>query len=191
MFYAFSFPGVKGDTVPKSHFKLAPAFQWTAVHFDADRAVVRSNGVTSFQTLTTPGVDFRRSNLVLGSVQMRGQLRMKNKSGEGYARYSPGLYAGYVVLGRFKRCFRQDGSKEKVRTPLRDDPDFYGFNRFQAGHFGTFTWGKLSVWYGVSFTPFFEAEQGPLLREVRFGAILGLPIYFTKGKQVHGLSISI
>lgn len=191
VFYSFSIPGVKGDTVPKSHFRWSPAFQWTSLHLKANMEVSRSNGVTGFQSLTDPDIEFCTSDLHIGAAQLRGQLRMKNKSGDAYARYAPGLYVGYRMTGRFKRTFKQEGALEKLKMPLRDDPDFYGLKRLQAGHFGTFTYGMLSLWYGVSFTPFFEAEQGPLLREVRFGAIIGLPIYFKKGKMVHFPSISI
>ena len=191
IFYSFSIPGVKGDTLPKSHFRLSPTFQWTDITFENNVSVNRSNGLTIFETLEDPEVDFLWSDLCVGSLQMRGQLQLKNKDGSGYARYSPGAYVGYAVLGRFKRSYRIGDDKEKVKMPLRDDPDFYGLKRLQAGHFGTFTYGVLALWYGVSFTPFFEKGQGPQFTELRFGALIGLPIYFKKGKRVHAPSISI
>lgn len=183
VFYAFAIPGVKSDTVPRNHITISPAYQYHYIGFANNVAVNRSGGLTSFQELSEPDVEYRRSNLYAWGLQLRTQLNLENKEGNGYAAYRPGFYANDLISGRFKRRYDVGSERKRLRSSLSKDNDFYGLKRLQIGHFGTFNMGLVSLWYGVSFTPLFVSGNGPMVRELRFGALIGIPIRMGDGAK--------
>ena len=178
----FFFPSYRKDTLDKTRLGIAPALGFTNIDFERGYFVDRRDGYTSFQFDNTSGIDYRRSKLLTTSIQARSILRFSAKN-RVLHHWVPGLYCGYVVSGRFKRRARVDDRRVSEIEKFQHHDDFYGVNRFQAGHFGIIYLKYLAIFYGVSFTPVFREGQGPELIGYDFGIVLGPNIFYNRANK--------
>lgn len=174
---------IKKDDKVKYKIRIRPGFNIDWYNFEENLLVRRSNNFTDFiidnQPLHTykSFFIFRTTSLMKrNSLQLPVNFYFKAKKTK-YVVFAPGFYVEYLIGGKFKRKFRDDGKRTVIESKYKYEDDFYGFQRFQIGLSGHLDFKFLTLYGAYALTPTFKKDQGIEVRRYIVGVYINL-FYF-------------
>jgi hypothetical protein len=164
VFIPVPFP-VKIKDTTRAYLVFQPAMKWDWYNFKKNLVIERQNGFTSFAE--DPDINHNYSTKAFTTTSMMQSstfympvnLFLWTKKLKGVL-FAPGAYAEYLVGGKFKRKFSDNGSPAYIKDKYKDNPDFFGFQRFQFGLCGHVSYKFITVYGLYSLTPLFKPGEG-------------------------------
>jgi len=166
------------DTSKRMFVMIQPAIKWSAYYFKHPLIAVCKEGKTSFVMDEDPTHIYTNKWLNNSNSMKLTQLYMPVNLLIGFKNtpslyIAPGLFAEYMTGGKFKRVYN-DGTNHTIKNHYRDEPGFYGFNRFNGG-VCAFVAYKFIMVYGVhSLRPMFKNGQGPDVQKTVVGLLINI-----------------
>lgn len=95
-----------------------------------------------------------------------------------YLKFSPGCYVEYLIGGKLRRDFSENGFNQSIESKLKEDKEFYGFKRLQFGVCAQMSYKFITVYSKYSLTPLFKKNQSIDIRNYEVG--LWINFYWKK-----------
>lgn len=156
---------------------LRPSFKWMWYNFKNNLVVSRDSNFTSFIPDPNPDHVYSRRFLKKSSMMRASSffvpltfpfISKKLK----YFVFSPGIWAEYILGGKFSRKYTDRGTPVSLGTKFKDGEGFYGLRRFQFGLCGSIQYKFFTVYSSYSLVPLFLKDQGPDIRKFETGILL-------------------
>lgn len=137
-------------------------FQW--YNFRNNLIVSREDGHTKFTTDNNTNHLYLDKFLKPSSLMQLNYLSLpfnvpiRSKKIK-HLKFTPGFYFEYLIGGKFRRDFSENGAFQSIESKLKEDKEFYSFKRLQFGICAQMSYKFITVYSKYSFTPLFKKNQ--------------------------------
>lgn len=157
---------------------IQPTIKFEWYNFNKNLIVDRQNSYTSFSEDIDIHHSYKKKFLKTSSMMQSTSfilpINLLFKSKKLNITFAPGIFVGYLISGKFKRKYEDNGSPVELSNRFRDDKDFYGFQRLQYGICGHITYKFVTVYGIYSLTTLFKPSNGINVRRSEVGIWLNL-----------------
>ena len=152
---------------------LAPGIRWTWANFEKNLIAKRKSQQTYFIEDPDPNHQYRsqfyRSSSFLQTTNLSLGLLLQWYPEKPSFSLVAGVYADYLIGGKFKRTYKEDGQRVRKKDKLKDEGDFYGLRRWNYGVVVNFAYNRVMLYGRYALSPLFESDQSIDIHELSIG----------------------
>lgn len=166
------------DSTRRISFLFQPTVKFDWYNFNKNLTVDRQNGYTSFIEDSDINHSYKKKFLktssMIQSTSFNLPITLVFRSKKLKTTFAPGIFVGYLIRGKFKRKYDDNGSPIEITNRFNSDKDFYGFQRLQYGFCGYISYKFVTVYGIYSLTTLFKPTNGIYARRSEVGILINL-----------------